>query len=352
MNTASRRMASSKASAPEGRSPSTEVSRRYWKIIMSWEGSANDFNQAIPIVYRNTEPVTECTNSSEGRFRINRLPSLSFSKRKRQNGEAENFHCLPVSGDQGTDFKINASPEALALIADQVTWNFGDGVSRTESKLKSVNHIYGSPGEHRVQLEGKGRDLGTCRRTDNEVFPVVHKPIADFHVARLCAREGTEFKFTTALPLKDTTKTKASYKFDFGHGGPPVKKTLNPANWEGDTESNLYQNPGRYLVKLKVTDSIVSGGASRVCVDSTKLVVQIVPQVTDRNYFEPFEEEGGKWMAQGWVNHVEFGTDWNYGAQRSLDERSEWPPNSGEHGLFWSTRKRQRKEDGTYTYKY
>ncbi|PGH39180.1 MAG: hypothetical protein CRN43_10695, partial [Candidatus Nephrothrix sp. EaCA] len=310
-------------------------------------GSDYDYRAliGIPTVieYKNVELLGQCNNTTSKTVTVFRLPTVNFSVTEKR--EPKTYHCLKAAGDQGTNFKLEAPPDSpnyMATLEDYVHWNFGDGTSKRGLKSDTANHIYAEAGIYNVKLSIKNKD--NCENSHTVVFPVAYQPIADFHASKLCAGEGTELKFTTDLPLRDSLITKASYRFNFGNGF-SERYSLKGTTWPGKTIVHpAYFAPGKYTATLTVTDSIANGASHYSCRSNTKSkTVGIVPQVPGRNYSEHFDLNDGQWAAQGWTNHGEFGTSWNHGVQRSLDESKYWLASSSSDGI-WSTRKDKKYE--------
>ncbi|PGH39784.1 MAG: hypothetical protein CRN43_07020, partial [Candidatus Nephrothrix sp. EaCA] len=291
-------------------------------------------DKRLYIVYKNTEAATECTNLTSGRFTVHKLIPVSFSI-KDDKGLPVNHHCLLKTGDLGTNFRVEVPPGYISRVNDTTNWDFGDGSSRAAKKSDVVNHKYTlAKGAYSVRLEITD-NISKCKSSHVADFPVAYKPVPDFHASKLCEGEGTEFTFTTAL-MNETARTKASCEFDFGDSEPPRRFSLNADTWEGGVVTSPYAAHGRYLVKLTVKDSIMSGGRYYSCKGfTTPKAVGIVPQITDKDHLESFDNQGGFWIAQGWVNNGEPYTDWNFDAQDS------WPPSSTGGNRFWLTRRNE-----------
>ena len=117
-------------------------------------------------------------------------------------------------------------------------WDFGDG---TTSSAQSPNHSYSIPRVYTVSLTITD-DLGVPNTTTRQVT-VDAAPSASFSASPNPATAGPSVGFDGSGST-DTVGTITSYSWDFGDG----------ATGSGATASHPYSAPGRYTVKLKVTN--------------------------------------------------------------------------------------------------
>jgi gliding motility-associated-like protein len=132
--------------------------------------------------------------------------------------------------------------------ANKYSWDFGNpasGVNNT-STLKNPTHLYSTNGLYTVKLIATDSITGCSNTKTSANYITIDKPIAGFK---------TSPTISTCPPLPvtfvDTTKSISAITnryWDFGDGNiAPV--VLN------DTASNTYFNPGKYTVKLIVTNA-------------------------------------------------------------------------------------------------
>jgi PKD repeat protein len=122
------------------------------------------------------------------------------------------------------------------------TWNFGDG--SLDSSGMDVNHTYGSPGNYTVTLnvDDGGSVNNSLSQTSTTVI-VNEPPVAKAGLDRIVStEEKVMFNGSTA---KDRDGAIDAYEWDFGDG----------SHAKGIIVSHGYKAPGKYLVRLLVTDN-------------------------------------------------------------------------------------------------
>jgi len=119
-------------------------------------------------------------------------------------------------------------------------WDFGDG---TNSSAQNPSHVYSAPGVYRVTLTVTSR-LGNDTETKIDFITVRALPKADFSASPRTGEGPLQVTFT------DTSTQGAApitlYEWDFGDG--TTSEDVNPVH--------IYEDPGVYTVKLKVTTSV------------------------------------------------------------------------------------------------
>lgn len=180
------------------------------------------------------------------------------------------------------DFSIennNAPSPALVKFTDQSTnahsykWNFGDENSdENTSVLKNPVHIYSEPGRYMVTLIAKNDKSG---KTDEFTeFVVVTSPAKP--AVRPVAEFSVETENTTAPATVRFTNQSAdatNYKWDFGDPG-----SENNSSGEANP-THTYNEPGRYRVELKVTNS--SSGLTNTYSDFITVSEAVIVPVAD-----------------------------------------------------------------------
>lgn len=122
------------------------------------------------------------------------------------------------------------------------TWNFGDGSS--DSNGMDVNHTYHSPGSYTVTLnvDDGGSVNNSLAQTSTTVI-VNEPPIAEAGLDRIVSTgEKVMFDGSTA---KDRDGAIDSYQWNFGDGNQAI----------GMRVSHVYNTPGKYPVRMMVTDN-------------------------------------------------------------------------------------------------
>ena len=141
----------------------------------------------------------------------------------------------------GTPLGFDASASVAAPPDGSITtysWTFGDGATATGV---STNHSYNVSGQYTVSLTVTD-ELGLSNTTTHQVT-VDAPPAASFSAAPSPATVGPSVAFDGS-GSSDTLGSITSYSWEFGDG----------ATGSGPTASHPYAAPGRYTVKLKVTN--------------------------------------------------------------------------------------------------
>lgn len=119
-------------------------------------------------------------------------------------------------------------------------WDFGDGLGST---AQNPSHVYTAPGVYRVTLTVTSR-LGNDTETKIDYITVRKLPDADFAASPRTGEGPLQVTFTDTSSAGAAPIT--SYAWDFGDGN--TSEDVNPVH--------LYEDPGTYTVKLKVTTAI------------------------------------------------------------------------------------------------
>lgn len=119
-------------------------------------------------------------------------------------------------------------------------WDFGDGLSST---AQNPSHVYSAPGVYRVTLTVTSR-LGNDTETKIDYITVRKLPDADFTASPQAGEGPLQVTFTDASIAGAAPIT--LYEWDFGDGN--TSEDVNPVH--------IYEDPGTYTVKLKVTTAI------------------------------------------------------------------------------------------------
>ncbi|MBI3501166.1 MAG: PKD domain-containing protein [Bacteroidetes bacterium] len=112
------------------------------------------------------------------------------------------------------------------------SWNFGDGNTSTQ---QSPSHTYTASGTYNVTLVVTASP-GNCSATLTQVVTVNPNPVANFSATSVCIGNPTQF---TDLSSGGGN----SWSWNFGDGNTSTQQ--NP--------SNIYANPGNYVVSFTVT---------------------------------------------------------------------------------------------------
>ncbi len=157
-------------------------------------------------------------------------------------------------------FDGTASSDADDKIATY-HWDFGDG---TTGEGPSPAHVYARPGEFIARLTVTDAS-GTLRNSASDTIAIVVNtpPIADAG-PDLVGSPGEELIFQASRSV-DPDGDIASYEWDFKDG--------NLGN--GEVAAHTFTEPGRYFVRLKVTDD--TGHAKAVDYDETEVFINAAP---------------------------------------------------------------------------
>ena len=148
------------------------------------------------------------------------------------------FSVEPDSGCAGME--VTCTPTTTGPV-DTWLWDFGDGTTSNDS---IATHIYDSVGTFTVTLTLKGQDCGDAVLTDSNAVITSVCPEISFAVDSTegCAPLTLAFYDSTTI---DSSEVIQDYLWNFGDGA--TSAIANP--------THLYQNPGDYTVKLRVTST-------------------------------------------------------------------------------------------------
>jgi len=148
----------------------------------------------------------------------------------------------------------------------QFYWNFGDGVTSSET---SPVHLYSVPGSYTISL--RAVDSGTCNKTDTTSLSIVisDKPTASYNYAPNPPQENTPVGFL------NNSIAATHYIWDFGDG-----ETLSTASREA--VSHIYNATGSFNSCLMAINDFG-------CQDTTCQIIaaRIVPLLDVPNAFTP-----------------------------------------------------------------
>ncbi|WP_421978893.1 Ig-like domain-containing protein [Roseivirga seohaensis] len=155
------------------------------------------------------------------------------------------------AGAQTFDAKFNANPASgcstphTVFFTDQSVnpdtwlWNFGDGGTST---AKNPIHTFTTTGDFTVKLTVQDTIFGYTDTFTQTVS--ISVPITDFNGSSLFGCGPLTVNFTDASSISGAN-TIVGWVWDFGDGSTSTNQ--NP--------SHVYDKPGNYTVKLKITDS-------------------------------------------------------------------------------------------------
>ncbi len=157
----------------------------------------------------------------------NLCPEVRFDVQYVDNCKALQFDASGTSDPEGDELSY--------------MWLFGDG--NRDSGIRA-RHDYKKPGKYTAVLVVEN-ESGLVYNSVRKEIPVLinHPPIADAGKDRIAA-PGQKLTFD-ASGSKDPDGRITAYSWNFGDG----------ERAEGKTVRHVYQNPGRYSVRLKVTDN-------------------------------------------------------------------------------------------------
>jgi large repetitive protein len=151
-------------------------------------------------------------------------------------------------------------------------WNFGDG--QTAQGIQA-SHQYAKSGLYNVTLMlDDGLKLDNSKTDTSMTIAINHQPVADAGGDRM-ACPGQELVFD-ATKSYDLDESEWKVEWDFGDGLKSVDKIVR----------HVYQKPGRYSVKLRITDH--SGGTCSAGEDLISVFVNSPPAANagaDRQVF-------------------------------------------------------------------
>ena len=165
-----------------------------------------------------------------------------------------------VVTESSVQFDKSGSSDADDSIADY-HWDFGDGATGTGA---TPEHVYKTPGTYHVRLTVTDAS-DTIRNTASDTMQVVVNtpPIADAG-PDLIGAPGEELTFQGNRSI-DPDGDIVAYEWDFKDG---VLET-------GEIATHTFEKPGRYFVRLKVTDN--TGHAQAVDYDEAEVIVNAPP---------------------------------------------------------------------------
>jgi PKD repeat protein len=157
-------------------------------------------------------------------------------------------------------FNGTNSTDADDLITEYL-WDFGDGATGSGP---SPSHVYRKPGLYTVRLTVTDGS-GTARNTATDTMQVVVNtpPIADAG-PDLIGAPGEELIFQASRSV-DPDGDITGYEWDFKDG------TIA----EGEIVAHTFDKPGRYFVRLKVTDN--TGHMRAIDYDETEVFINTPP---------------------------------------------------------------------------
>ncbi|HEX7896867.1 MAG TPA: PKD domain-containing protein [Planctomycetota bacterium] len=115
-------------------------------------------------------------------------------------------------------------------------WSFGDGA---EAEGEDVAHVYDAPGRYRARLRVEGPGGASEKEVEIDVLPA-DAAFADFTGE---PRKGHD---SVAVRFQNLSRNGKTFEWDFGDGA--VSSDREPAH--------LYEGPGLYTVKLRVTNDL------------------------------------------------------------------------------------------------
>lgn len=115
-------------------------------------------------------------------------------------------------------------------------WSFGDGA---EAEGEEVSHVYEAPGRYRARLRVDGPGGSSEQDVEIDVLPS-DAAFADFTGEPRKGRDRVAVRFT------NLSKNGKTYEWDFGDGA--VSSDRDPVH--------VYEGPGLYTVKLRVTNDL------------------------------------------------------------------------------------------------
>lgn len=179
------------------------------------------------------------------------------------------------------------------------TWNFDDGTVITVPDKSPINHSFAGEGIYNVSLTIDDDDFCNSPITYTQALHVAYTLKANFTTPQLgCA------PYTAVV--ENTSKGGSKFVWDFGDGSAPV---------EGESPTHLYQNPGTYTIKLKVSDENSCNQQ-----DETQFTIQVQPKPTAAYTFTPLtpEENVFTLFANQSLNATKF--KWDFGDGESSTE--------------------------------
>ncbi|MBK27072.1 MAG: hypothetical protein CME70_23915 [Halobacteriovorax sp.] len=154
-----------------------------------------------------------------------------------------NLNLIPESGNPGTVVSIDPSLSSDDISISQISIDFGDGSSVTQSTTQAVNHTYNNPGTYEV----------TSIVTDNEgathsvtkIVSINAPPTSQITASTIQGDFPLSVNFFGGSSSDDKGIVNYSYKF----AGLGSSSGANP------NSSFVFSDPGSFLVELTVTDT-------------------------------------------------------------------------------------------------
>lgn len=189
------------------------------------------------------------------------------------------------------------------------------------SKIKSVSHIYDTPGDYEVKLEV----LDTAGQVSSFV-KTVHiaendAPTAYFRVDKLTAPKNSIFRFDTSFSNDNQyTKGNLVYRFDWNGDGNFDTNFQNKTIW-----NHLFREPQDYNVIMEVRDpeGLTSKAQLTISVlDDAPPIAQLsVERVSDFRYYFDASQSSDDFTP---LRSLKFRWDFNYSGSNDIVFDSNW----------------------------
>ena len=164
------------------------------------------------------------------------------------------FTATPTSGSVPLTVKFT---DMSANNPASWSWDFGDGSTSTD---QNPSHTYQNTGRYTVKLTVTN-DLGSNTKTKSDYIMVNGSlPVAEFSANTTTGAAPLTVSFTD-----NSTGSPTSWSWDFGDGS--TSSEQNP--------SHIYQNTGKYTVKLTVTNDLGSNTETKTD------YITVIPAFTD-----------------------------------------------------------------------
>lgn len=213
-------------------------------------------NYAVSLIVRDQSGFVANSSKLTRTIRINEPPKAKIH--------------APSTGipQESLVFDASGSWDADGTILNYL-WNFGDG--KTGSG-ETVKYSYSRPGKYQITLmvEDDGQSLCTQAR-DTHLIRINTPPVPRLNMKKIGA-VGETIKLD-ATGSVDSDGEIIQYHWDFGDN----------TTAEGEKVSHQWENPGRYTVRLRVTDDVGLGNSST---EETAEIVINAPPVALAEYRE------------------------------------------------------------------
>lgn len=154
----------------------------------------------------------------------------------------------------------SSDPNSLGFI-ETYRWDFNDDGS-FDAEGERVQHTFSSPGTYSISLKvTDDRGASDTKRTTVTVSPN-KPPKADFTYSPTKVKVGESIRFDGSISVDPNGGSVESYRWDFDGDG--------RFDIEGALVKHTFSNPGKYTVRLKVTDGL---GAS----DTKQRSIRVLP---------------------------------------------------------------------------